>query len=140
MSKLVGEHLATMFSEHWGLTTVSFRFPWIATGEELRGLPVREPPRPEAALYVYIHIEDAARACFLAATASLPPRSHSLLFVSARDTFLDMPSLEYVRAAFPDAEIRPGLAGYGSLISGARAEALIGFTPSFGIRDQGDKP
>jgi nucleoside-diphosphate-sugar epimerase len=139
MSKLVGEHLGTMFSNHWGLSSVSFRFPWIGTGEELRGMPLREAPRANGALYAYIHIEDAARACYLAATAELPARSHHVLFISARDTFLDMPSLEYVRAAFPDAEIRPGLEGYGTLINAARAERLIGFTPSFGIRDQGDR-
>jgi nucleoside-diphosphate-sugar epimerase len=134
MSKLVGEQLATMFAAHWGLTTVSFRFPWIASAEEFAGLPLAGPPRPEAALYAYIHIEDAARACYLAATAALPPRSHSLLFVSASDTSLDMPSLEYVRAAFPAAAIRPGLEGYGSLLNCARAAALLGFTPAHSAR------
>jgi UDP-glucose 4-epimerase len=127
MSKLVGENLATMFSAHWGLTTVSCRFAWVVSAEEFAALPVSEQPRPEAALYAYVHIEDAARACYLAATAALPPRSHTVLFVAAPDSYLARPSLEYARAAFPEATIRPGLEGHGALVSSARAANTIGF-------------
>ncbi len=127
MSKWVGEHLATMFTHHWGLSAVSFRFPWIATEDEFRELPLREEPRPEAALYAYVHIQDAARACYLAATATLPPRSHTVLFAAAPDSYLDMPAREYAQIAFPEAVIRPELTGYSSLVSSARAATIIGF-------------
>ena len=134
MAKLVGEQLATMFSAHWGLTTVSFRFPWIVSADEFAELPRREAPRPEAALYAYLHIDDAARACYLAATAALPPRSHTVLFAAAPNAYLDLPSLEYVRAAFPAAAIRPGLEEYGALVSSRRAASVIGFVPERVLR------
>jgi nucleoside-diphosphate-sugar epimerase len=135
MSKWAGEHLGVMFAQHWGLTAVSLRFPWIATLNAIHTLPARETPRPESALYAYIHVEDAARACYLAATADLPERTHTTLFVAARDTYLDMPSLEFVHATFPDAAIRSDLNGYATLINCDRAARVIGFTPSFSFRD-----
>ncbi|MBA3947965.1 MAG: NAD(P)-dependent oxidoreductase [Herpetosiphonaceae bacterium] len=136
MSKWVGEHLGTMFANHWGLTTVGLRFPWIAAPEEWSSLPRREQPDPKAALYAYIHIQDAARASFLATTAALPPKTHTVLFVAAHDSYLDLPSHEYVRQAFPDAEIRPGLEGYGSLLNCNRAAQTIGFVPSMSFRTE----
>ena len=134
MSKLVGENLATMFAVHWGLTVVSFRFPLIASAEEYKTLMHHGQPSQVAALYAYIHIEDAARACYLAATQPLPARSHNVLFVAAPDSWLAMPSLEYVRTAFPDAAIRPGLEGHGSLLNSTRARQLLSFVPAHSIR------
>jgi hypothetical protein len=86
------------------------------------------------ALFAYIHQRDAARACYLAATADLPPNSHHVLFAAARDSYLNMPSLEYARQFFPDAETRPGLEGYGSLLTSSLAEKLIGFVPEYSIK------
>jgi hypothetical protein len=85
-------------------------------------------------LYTYVDVRDAARACVLAATAALPASSHTVLLISARDHALDMPSQEFARRYYPQAEIRPGLEGYASFISGARAERVLGFVPQFSCR------
>ncbi|MBC8075630.1 MAG: hypothetical protein H7Y32_06095 [Chloroflexales bacterium] len=58
-----------------------------------------------------------------------------MLFAAAPDTYLDLPSLDYARQAFPQATVRQGLEGFGSLISSRRAEQVIGFVPTFGCRD-----
>lgn len=134
LSKLVGEVCADTFARHWGLTVVSFRFPYITHQQAFEGLPISDPNVPFGALYAYIHVHDAARACYLAATADLPPNSHFVLFAAARDSYLDMPSLDYIRQIFPEAEIRPGLEGYGSLLNCARAEKLIGFVPEYSLK------
>lgn len=136
MSKWVGEHLGVMFAEHWGLTTVSFRFPYIVTPAAIATFPHDVEPQPGAALYAYLHVEDAARACYLAATAVLPPRSHTALFAAAPDSYLAMPTAAYVRLMFPDADIRTDLGEYGSLISSKRAEELIGFKAAISFRNQ----
>lgn len=134
LSKLVGETCANTFAQHWGLTVISFRFPYIANQEALEGFPHSDPYEPYTALFAYIHIQDAARACYLAATAEVPPNSHHVLFAAARDSYLDMPSLDYARQCYPEAELRPGLEGYGSLLNCARAEKLLGFVPEYSLK------
>lgn len=133
LSKLVGEVCANTFAAHWGLTAISFRFPLIADQPTFESFPHSDPQAPYTALFAYLHIEDAARACYLAATAELPPNSHHILFAAARDTYLNMPSLEFARQFYPEAEIRPGLEGYSSLLNCARAEKLIGFIPEYSL-------
>jgi hypothetical protein len=46
---------------------------------------------------------------------------------------VNTPSAEIARRYFPDAEDR-GLQGFDSLVSGKRAEQLLGFVPEFGCR------
>lgn len=134
LSKLVGEKCADTFAAHWGLSVISFRFPFIASPAAFAGLPVSDPQPSPIALFAYIHVADAARACYLAATADLPPNSHHVLFVAARDSALDMPTHTYLQQFYPGVEIRPGLAEYGSLLNSARAETLIGFVPEYSLK------
>lgn len=134
LSKFVGEKLADSFARHWGRTVVSIRFPTIFHQQAFEGLPFTDKTISFTALFTYIHVLDAARACYLAATADLPPNTHHVIFVAARDSCLALPSAEYARQFFPEAEIRPGLAEYGSLINSGRAEKLIGFVPEFSIK------
>lgn len=136
LSKYVGETCADAFARHWGLTIASFRFPTIFHQQAFEGLPFTDKSITFTALFTYIHVLDAARACYLAATADLPPNSHTVLFAAARDSCLDMPSAEYARQFFPEAEIRPGLAEYGSLIDSSKAEKLIGFVPEYSLKRQ----
>jgi nucleoside-diphosphate-sugar epimerase len=137
LSKLVGEMCARTFSEHWGLTALSLRFPYIADEAEFARLPFERIDQPWVALFAYIHLQDAARACYLAATADLPPKTHQTLLVAARDTTAPVPTREYIRQFFPEAEVRPGLAEYGSLMDCGLAERLIGFVPEFSLERTG---
>lgn len=135
MSKWTGEHLGTMFAEHWGLTAVTFRFPWITMPEQQDLLPRKDVPEPHKHLPAYIYVRDAARACYLGVTADLPERSHTVLLVAAKDTHISMPSLEYARYAFPEAELRSNLDGYSALVNCARAADLLGFMPEYSCHD-----
>lgn len=134
LSKLVGEVLANTFAEHWGLSAISFRYPFVANPDWFAKLPFADPEPQHVAVGAYLHLEDAARANYLAATADLPPNSHHVLFLSARESCLSLPSVEWARKYYPDAELRPGLEGYNTLLSYARAQALIGFEPQYAIQ------
>jgi nucleoside-diphosphate-sugar epimerase len=136
MSKYVGEVLGDMFSKHYGLTVVSIRPPWVAKPEEVAELPAGEAEEPHYALYTYIDVRDAARAFFLAATADLPAQSHTVAFISARDTSVNTPSREIARRFFPNAKIKGGLKGHESLISIKTAERAFGFVPQYSCRDK----
>jgi nucleoside-diphosphate-sugar epimerase len=134
MSKLVGEVLADGFAHHWGLTIVSIRFPMIAKQELYDQMPVKDDEWPNAALYAYVHVQDAARSCYMAAVAPLPANSHNVIFVAARDSCVDMPTRDYAKLHYPEAELRPGLSGYDSLLNSARAKQLIGWEPEISLK------
>ena len=134
LSKYAGEICADTFAHHYGLTIVSMRFAGIYRPEKLFTLGEGECPNDELVLYTYVDPRDAARACYLAATVTLPASSHNVLLITARDHALDMTSQAFVRRYYPEAEIRPGLEGYQSLISGRRAEQVLGFVPEFSCR------
>ncbi len=134
MGKLVGEVLADGFAHHWGLTIVSIRFPMIARQELFDQMPVPDKTWPNAALYTYVHLQDAARACYLAAIAPLPASSHNVIFVAARDSCVDMPTRDFAKLYYPEADLRPGLSGYDSLLNSARAKQLIGWEPEISLK------
>jgi nucleoside-diphosphate-sugar epimerase len=108
----------------------------VAKPEEVAELPAGEAEEPHYALYTYIDVRDAARAFFLAATADLPAQSHTVAFISARDTSVNTPSREIARRFFPNAKIKGGLKGHESLISIKTAERAFGFVPQYSCRDK----
>jgi nucleoside-diphosphate-sugar epimerase len=134
LSKLVGEVCANTFAEHYGLSVVSFRFPFVANADWIPQLPFADPEPMHVAVGAYLHLQDAAKACYLAATADLPPNSHNVLFVAARESCVALPSREWAAKYHPEAELRGEVEGHSSLLSSARAEKLIGFTPDHAIQ------
>jgi nucleoside-diphosphate-sugar epimerase len=64
LSKVVGEMCARTFAEHWGLTALSLRFPFIADEAAFATLPFKRIDQPWVALFAWIHAQDAARACW----------------------------------------------------------------------------
>ena len=134
LSKYAGEICADAFARHYGLTIVSLRFTGVHMPSGLERLAEDQQPDPMRVLYTYVDPRDAARACYLAATVLLPENSHTVALITARDHCLDMPSQEFARRYYPTTEIRPGLEGYNSFISGARAEQVLGFVPEYSCR------
>lgn len=128
LSKQVGEVIADSFCHHWGLTAVSLRYTGVITRDNWANLPRKSPPARASWPYPhYVHVEDAARCTYLAATAELPPNSHTVAFVTAPDTAIDMTSEEWIRRYFPAAERRASFTAFESLVSGKTAEEKLGF-------------
>jgi nucleoside-diphosphate-sugar epimerase len=133
LSKYVGEITANTFAVHWGLTVASLRFPLIANAANFAKLPLADMDVPFGALFAYVHLQDAARVCHLAATVPLPARSHTVFMAAAPDSSLAMPTRAYLQRHFPEAAIRPGLAEFGSTIDSSRAERLLGWVPEITV-------
>lgn len=132
LSKLMAEQAAAMFAQHYGLTTVCLRYVWVCTPEEWRRLP--HPPPPAHAidpLPFCLHIEDAARAAWLAATAELPPNSNTVAFIAAPDIRFAMPTAEFLRQFYPHVPQRAGFEARETLVSLQRAREALGFVPRF---------
>jgi nucleoside-diphosphate-sugar epimerase len=128
LSKRIGEELADGFSRCGRLTVVSLRFPWIQTpqtfAEQVQPLWA-DPAAGASNLWSYIDTRDAAEAARLALTAEIA--GHEACFVAALDSFMPIPSRELVAGHYPTTIIRDALTDYASLLSSAKAEALLGF-------------
>jgi nucleoside-diphosphate-sugar epimerase len=134
LSKYAGELCAETFAKHYGLTIVSMRLAGVDLPDKLAHLEEGQEPDVRTVLYSYVDPRDAARACYLAASVSLPPNTHTPLLIAARDTYMDMPSAEFAQRYYPGAQLRPGLARYGSLVSGAHAKEVLGFVAEYSCR------
>lgn len=128
LSKLVGEELAEGFARRGRLSVVSLRFPWIHTPETFAAQirPLQHDPAAGASnLWSYIDARDAAEAVRLALTAKID--GHEACFVASADSFMPIPTRELVARHYPATMVRDSLADYGSLLTSAKAERLLGY-------------
>ena len=107
LSKLVGEKLCEAASLNGDMQIASLRFSGIYT-EEHRGLLMERRKNPiirgTGALWSYIDVRDAARACRLALEANFP--GHQTFNLCAPDTIMDMPTAELAERYLPAGESR----------------------------------
>lgn len=137
LSKQLGETMAESFVRwHPALSIVSLRFSNVFDDGDYGQLPAIQanPAVRQMNLWGYVDARDAGQACRLAIEADLP--GHSRMVIAAADTLADMPSAELAARHFPDTPIHGALEGHASLLSSARAEAMIGYRPAHSWRDR----
>jgi nucleoside-diphosphate-sugar epimerase len=138
LSKRIGEELAAGFARRGGLSVVSLRFPWIHTprtfAEQVRPL-WNDPAAGASNLWSYIDTRDVAEATRLALTAEIA--GHLACFVAASDSFMPIPSRTLVADHYPTTVIQVGLTDHASLLSSARAQAMLGFRARHSWRSYG---
>jgi len=122
---------------------VSLRYPWVATGEELRERfvdrdrsldagNVAEPPGHRDELFAYLHIDDGAAVARRAIEVDVG--GHEVVWTVADDTTLTTPTAD-VLDEYPDAEVRREFRGTEALIDVSKARELLGWTPGHSWRD-----
>ena len=129
LTKLVGEKLCDAFSQKSGMPIASLRFSGIYT-EEHRALLAERKAQPRirgtGALWSYIDVRDAARACRLAIETNFA--GHQTFNICAPDTIMDMPTRELVSRYLSQVkDLREDLTGRSSGYSVAKAKATLGF-------------
>lgn len=128
LSKLVGEKLCDALSQKTGMQIASLRFSGIYT-EEHRGRLVERSKNPlirgTGALWSYIDVRDAARACRLALEANFA--GHQALNVCAPDTIINTPTTELAAKYLPQVQPVRKAGGRWSGYDAAKAERLLGF-------------
>jgi len=129
LSKVVGEKLCDAASQRSGMQIASLRFSGIYT-EEHRPLLAQRRKNPiirgTGALWSYIDVRDAARACRLAIEADFA--SHQAFNICAPDTIMDLPTRELAQRYLPKGvELRAGLSGRSSGYAVAKAKSTLGF-------------
>jgi nucleoside-diphosphate-sugar epimerase len=138
LSKRIGEELADGFARRGRLTVVSLRFPWIHTPRTFaeQVLPLWADPAAGASnLWSYIDSRDVAEAVRLALTAEIG--GHEACFVAASDSFMPIPSRVLITHYYPTTVIHNALTDHASLLSSAKAEALLGYRARHSWRSYG---
>lgn len=128
LSKLVGEKLCDAVSQKTGMQIASLRFSGIYT-EQHRDLLVERRKNPlirgTGALWSYIDVRDAARACRLALEANFS--GHQAFNVCAPDTIMDTPTADLLAKYPPRVKTMRNSGGRWSGYETAKAERMLGF-------------
>lgn len=143
----IGKHAIEVTADGFGRMPgappiASLRYPWVATGEELRETFAEAERTLEADLpdvggrddlFSYLHIADGARVARLAVEADV--EGHERFWVVADDTTMDTPTADLVERHFPDAEVRTRFEGHEAIVDASKARDLLGWTPEYSWRD-----
>jgi nucleoside-diphosphate-sugar epimerase len=136
LSKQLGETMAEQFVRwHPELSIASLRFSNVFERGDYAVIP-KAQARPEFRkwnLWSYVDAEDAADACVLALAADI--KGHEKMIIAGPDSMMDRPSAELMAEYFPSVPLR-AVSGYASLLSSAKAERIIGYTPKISWRDR----
>jgi nucleoside-diphosphate-sugar epimerase len=124
----------------------SLRLPWMPRPAEIRTAFVEADRSLDAvrdhesygairdSLFSYLHVADAAD--LFAAAVAADHDGHEVVWGAAADTTVDCPTADLVAAEYPDVETTRSFEGPESLVSTAKAESLLGWTPERSWRDR----
>ena len=131
LTKDLGERIGAMFARR-GMTVLALRLHWIVAAHELRHLRDRFDAEDGVRnLWGYVELDDAARACVLAATAELSPGEFHPIVIAAADTMMRTPTAELLDQWFPKVERRRPFTGTAGGFDCTRAQRVIGWRPEF---------
>jgi nucleoside-diphosphate-sugar epimerase len=134
-SKLLGEELARQTSRRSSIPFVALRFSNIMEPEEYARFPsFWDDARLRAwNLWGYVDARDVALSCRLALERELTGAEH--LIVAAADTVMNRPSRELMAEVYPSVPYRGTSGEYDTLLSVAKAMAVLGFEPEHTWRE-----
>ena len=140
LSKVIDEEICRRYTRASGIETVCLRYCWVWCEREYAAIESlqAQPQNFVGQLWGYVDVRDVAQAVEKSLLA--PTIEHETLFISAKRTFMRVPTLELVRTYLPaTVEVRdpgqfvaePNLC----LLDCSRAERVIGFRPEHDWED-----
>ena len=131
LTKQVGEDIGRMIARNSNTTVVGLRFTNVALPEVQAEFPW-PAPTPENPLtlvmWAYADARDVAEAHVLALDA--PVEEYEAFMLAQPSSRFAEPTIDLIRRNFGDrVEIRDGLEGTASVISTAKAQRMLGWTP-----------
>lgn len=129
LSKWFAEQQAdALVRRHGEITVASMRYHGIhepGTYDPWRNRASADPSRSANDLWAYTDARDAARANRLALEATWT--GHHVFFITAKDTTMDVPSLELAWTCHPDVPVKGDLSGFNSFFYCQKAHTLLGW-------------
>jgi nucleoside-diphosphate-sugar epimerase len=137
LAKLLCERMALQM-HRWSPETcfVGLRISNIFTEADYAAIPgfQAEPESRQWNLWSWVDSRDVAQACRLA--LDLPAGGADCFTIAAADTLIPTPSAELMARYFPDVPVSRTLERYGTLLSIAKARAVLGYAPKHTWRTQ----
>lgn len=138
IAKWLGEEIGEAFSRRspW-MAIASMRFNGMWDDDYFRHLqanPISDPWTRCQGFWTYLHIRDAARAC-VKSVVNENWKGHHRFFLNAKDTMLNLPTMEAIKTVYPHVPIKQKLEGVDAPISVAHARDVIGWEPLHSWRD-----
>ena len=142
LSKQIGEDVGRMIARNSDTTVVSLRFTNVALPEVQAEFPW-PAPTPEDPLtlvmWAYADARDVAEAHVLAVDAEVD--EYAAFMIAQPSTRFVEPTIDLIKRNFGDrVEIRHGLDGTASVISTAKAQRMLGWTPRYDWRGERGQP
>ena len=164
LSKLLGEQICKRYSDAYGLATICLRINhnWCLDREGAqvavnsgwaKGLTIEElwekrylkvivesqgnwptpgPPRPDKLLWAVTDVRDAVQAFRLALENS--EMAHEVFHINGADTCSSTETPTLIKRHFPQVPLKQPLERFASLVSHAKATALLGYRPQYSWR------
>ena len=132
LSKYLGEEIGKAFVRREEMTFFSLRLPWIHTPETYLSeiAPFRDDPGFGASnLWLYVDARDVGQACRLSLESDL--KGYQDFYIAAPDSFMETPSIELVKAFYPNTEIRSSFGGRDSLVSSQKAGHMLAYQAQY---------
>ena len=135
LSKVASETIAGHITQWSGIPFVALRFSNILGPADYQEFPSYwpDPQLRKWNLWSYIDERDAAAACRLALDA--PVDGSASFIIAAADSVMNRPSADLIREVFPGVPLTGEISENGALLSIARAQQVLGFTPEHSWRD-----
>lgn len=138
LSKWLGEQIAdaTVRLEPT-MTVVSLRFHGVVSPEwypRWRQYMRRDIPGDFKGLWGYVDIRDVVDAVLK--SLEVEWKGHEAFFICASDTSSAVPTMELVKAVYPDVPLKCELQGYEGLFDLNKAKRLLGWQPKYSWRQQ----
>ncbi|MFB6136080.1 MAG: NAD-dependent epimerase/dehydratase family protein [Halobacteriaceae archaeon] len=146
----MGKHALEVTADGFGRqnraphTVSTLRYPWVATGEELRAAYAESERTLDAVdveaggarndLYLYLHIEDAADVARRCVEADY--EGHETFWAVAADSNMETPTAEIIDEVYPDdVDVRADFEDHEALVTCEKARDLLGWEPERTWRD-----
>jgi len=138
LSKLAGEVIAEQFNRWHGIPYVGLRISNIMEPHDYQRFPgwQDDPMVRRWNLWGYVDGRDVAQAVRLSLESHLDGAENFL--IAAADTCMSRPSMDLMREVFPDVPITEPVDGTDTLLSIAKARAMLDYGPRYAWRDQLD--
>ena len=138
LSKLAGEVIAEQFNRWHGIPYVGLRISNIMEQQDYQRFPgwQDDPMIRRWNLWGYVDTRDVAQAVRRSLESDLDGAENFL--IAAADTCMSRPSMDLMREVFPDVPITEPADGTDTLLSIAKARAMLDYGPRYALRDQLD--
>jgi nucleoside-diphosphate-sugar epimerase len=139
IAKWLGEEIGEAFSRRspWmAIASMRFNGMWDdAYFKHLQANPISDPWIRCQGFWTYLHIRDAARAC-VQSVVNENWNGHHRFFLNAKDTMLNIPTMEAIKTVYPDVPLKKEFDGFEAPLSIQNVTDVIGWEPIYSWRDE----